>query len=117
MDMDMFIDMNMGMNMDMDIDMDLDMGTEIGDGMDTDMDMDLEMDIEMGKSKGIDIDTCSRHGFSYIRGWMQIVLAPNDLFSWNNKTNTMSPTHSHVSSWAMHVNLLCACSHLEAMKG
>ncbi len=64
--------------------------------------------------------TCSRHGFFYIRGWMQMVLAPNDLFSWNNKynkyTNTMSPTHSHISSWAMHVNLLCACSHLEAMK-
>ncbi len=29
-----------------------------------------------------------RHGFTYIRGWMQMVLAPNDLFSWNN--NTMS---------------------------
>jgi hypothetical protein len=24
---------------------------------------------------------------SYIRGWIQIVLAPNDLFSWNNKYN------------------------------
>ncbi len=22
---------------------------------------------------------------SYIRGWIQMVLAPNDLFSWNNK--------------------------------
>ncbi len=33
-------------------------------------------------------DICSRHGFTYIRGWMQMVLAPNDLFSWNN--NTMS---------------------------
>ncbi len=64
---------------------------------------------------------CSRHGFFYIRGWMQLVLAPNDLFSWNNKynkyMNTMSPTYSHVSSWVMHVNLLCACLHLEAMKG
>ncbi len=29
---------------------------------------------------------CSRHGFLYIRGWMQMVLAPNDLFSWNNNT-------------------------------
>ncbi len=29
---------------------------------------------------------CSRHGFTYIRGWMQMVLAPNDLFSWNNDT-------------------------------
>jgi hypothetical protein len=28
---------------------------------------------------------CSRHGFTYIRGWM---LAPSDFFSWNN--NTMS---------------------------
>ncbi len=27
----------------------------------------------------------SQHGFTYIRGWMQMVLAPNDLFSWNNK--------------------------------
>ncbi len=24
---------------------------------------------------------------SYIRGWMQMVLTPNDLFSWNNKYN------------------------------
>ncbi len=31
---------------------------------------------------------CSLHVFTYIRGWMQMVLAPNDLFSWNN--NTMS---------------------------
>jgi hypothetical protein len=29
----------------------------------------------------------------------------------------MSPTHSFVSSYAMHTNLLCACWHLEAMKG
>ncbi len=37
---------------------------------------------------------CSRHGFLYIRGWMQMVIAPNDLFSWNNRyctINTMSP--------------------------
>ncbi len=25
---------------------------------------------------------------SHIRGWIQMVLAPNDLFSWNNKYNT-----------------------------
>jgi hypothetical protein len=31
---------------------------------------------------------CSRHCFMHIRGWMQMVLAPNDLFSWNK--NTMS---------------------------
>ncbi len=29
---------------------------------------------------------CSRTS-SYIRGWIQMVLAPNDLFSWNNKYN------------------------------
>ncbi len=29
---------------------------------------------------------CSWHGFPYIRGWMQMVLAPNDLFSWKNDT-------------------------------
>jgi hypothetical protein len=29
----------------------------------------------------------------------------------------MSPLHSPVSSQAMHTNLLCACWHLEAMKG
>jgi hypothetical protein len=29
---------------------------------------------------------CSRHDFTYIRGWMQMVLAPNDLFSWNKNT-------------------------------
>jgi hypothetical protein len=32
-------------------------------------------------------------------------------------TNTMSPLHSLVSPQAMHTNLLCACWHLEAMKG
>ncbi len=29
---------------------------------------------------------CSWHDFTYIRGWMQVVLAPNDLFSWNKNT-------------------------------
>jgi hypothetical protein len=29
---------------------------------------------------------CSRHDFTHIRGWMQMVLAPNDLFSWNKNT-------------------------------
>jgi hypothetical protein len=29
----------------------------------------------------------------------------------------MLPTHSLVSSRVMHVNLLCTCWHLEAMKG
>jgi hypothetical protein len=32
------------------------------------------------------VQYCSRHGFTYIRGWMQMVLAPDDLFSWNNNT-------------------------------
>jgi hypothetical protein len=31
--------------------------------------------------------------------------------------NTMLSLHSPVSSQAMHTNLLCACWHLEAMKG
>jgi hypothetical protein len=49
-----------------------------------------------------------------------MVLAPNDLFSWNNKyistLNTISPTHSLVLlSYAHH--LLCACWHPEAMNG
>ncbi len=34
------------------------------------------------KRKGCVPDTAS-----YIRGWIQMVLAPNDLFSWNNKYN------------------------------
>ncbi len=36
---------------------------------------------------------CSRHGFLYIRGWMQMVIAPNDLFSWNNRYNKYSVTN------------------------
>ncbi len=60
---------------------------------------------------------CSRHGFTYIRGWMQMVLAPNDLFSWNNNTMrhnscnwyaTLLPTDAQ---W----HLLCAWSFLEAV--
>ncbi len=38
------------------------------------------------------ICTCSRHGFSYIRGWMQMVMTPNDLFSWNNIYNEHNVT-------------------------
>jgi hypothetical protein len=58
---------------------------------------------------------------SYIRGWIQMVLAPNDLFSWNNKYNkyneyNVTDTHSLASScYALY--LLCACWHLEAMRG
>ncbi len=50
---------------------------------------------------------CSRHGFTYIRGWMKMVLAPNDLFSWNNNTiSTMVIKVStyYISCWLMHVN-------------
>jgi hypothetical protein len=36
--------------------------------------------------------SCSRHGFLYIRGWMQMVIAPNDLFSWNNRYNKYNGT-------------------------
>ncbi len=35
---------------------------------------------------------CSRHGFLYIRGSMQMVIAPNDLFSWNNRFNEYNVT-------------------------
>ncbi len=46
--------------------------------------------------------TCSRHGFLYIRGWMQMVIAPNDLFSWNNKYNEYNVTKDiyTFSSWS-----------------
>ncbi len=37
---------------------------------------------------------CSRHGFLYIRGWMQMVLASNDLFSWNKKYNKYNVTNT-----------------------
>ncbi len=32
-------------------------------------------------------DICVPDTASYIRGWIQMVLAPKDLFSWNNKYN------------------------------
>ncbi len=48
--------------------------------------------------------------------WHQMIYFPETINTIST-TNTMSPTHSLVSSWAMHVNLLCACWHLEAMKG
>ncbi len=57
----------------------------------------------------------------YIRGWIQMVLTPNDLFSWNNKYNKYNEynvTNTFTCFFlAMHTNLLCACWHLEAMKG
>ncbi len=61
----------------------------------------------------------------YIRGWMQLVLTPNDLFSWNNKHSKYTVILSHYihQQWihfclpAMHVNLLCACWHSEAVQG
>ncbi len=37
--------------------------------------------------------TCSRDGFLYIRGWMQMVITPNYLFSWNNRYNKYSVTN------------------------
>jgi hypothetical protein len=40
---------------------------------------------------------CSQHGFTYIRGWMQMVLAPNDLFSWNN--NIMNTMHKGIYTY------------------
>jgi hypothetical protein len=54
-----------------------------------------------------------------------MVLTPNDLFSWNNKYSKYTVILSHYihQQWvhfrlpAMHVNLLCACWHSEAVKG
>ncbi len=60
---------------------------------------------------------------SYIRGWMQMVLTPNDLFSWNNKYSkyTIILSHIHYNEFtfrspAMRTNSLCACWHSEAVK-
>jgi hypothetical protein len=53
-----------------------------------------------------------------------MVLTPNDLFSWNNKYSkyTIILSHTHYNEFtphlpAMHINLLCACWHSEAVKG
>ncbi len=48
--------------------------------------------------------------------WHQMIYFPETINTIST-TNTMSPLHSLVSSQAMHTNLLCACWHLEAMKG
>jgi hypothetical protein len=61
---------------------------------------------------------------SYIRGWMQMVLTPNDLFSWNNKYSKYMAIllrYIHHNGFiahlpAMHVNLLCACWYSWAVK-
>ncbi len=52
---------------------------------------------------------------SYIRGWMQMVLTPNDLFSWNNKyskymvtllyTYTLAKVSLFISSYARQLTL------------
>ncbi len=49
---------------------------------------------------------------SYIRGWIQMVLAPNDLFSWNNKynkynNNTFTDTFTCFSLSYAHQLTLC----------
>ncbi len=62
---------------------------------------------------------------SYIRGWMQMVLTPNDLFSWNNKYSkymVILLRYIHYNRFlahlpAMHVDLLCACWYSWAVKG
>ncbi len=52
----------------------------------------------------------SQHGFLYIRGWMQMVIAPNDLFSWNNRYNKYSVTN--VTNIFTHFLLeLCMWTH------
>ncbi len=38
---------------------------------------------------------------SYIRGWMQMVLTPNDLFSWNNKYSKYMVILSHIYTLTM----------------
>jgi hypothetical protein len=49
------------------------------------------------------VQYCSRHGFTYIRKWMQMVLAPNDLFSWNNNTMRHSAYDRYLHyCWSMH---------------
>jgi hypothetical protein len=51
----------------------------------------------------VHIYTRSRHGFLYIRGWMQMVLAPNDLFSWNNNTMKYNACNGYLHyCWSMH---------------
>ncbi len=50
---------------------------------------------------------CSRHGFLYIRGWMQMVMAPNNLFSWNNKYNKYIVTKDIYTFFLM----LCTWTH------
>jgi hypothetical protein len=52
---------------------------------------------------------CSWHGFPYIRGWMQMVLAPNDLFSWNNNTwNTaLVQVNYSIADWCTMTLTLC----------
>ncbi len=57
---------------------------------------------------------------SYIRGWIQMVLAPNDLFSWNNKYNKYAKynkqTHFHLFLLSCAHYSLCACWHPEAVE-
>ncbi len=48
--------------------------------------------------------------------WHQMIYFPETINTVST-TNTMSPLHSPVSPQAMHINLLCASWHLEAMKG
>jgi hypothetical protein len=47
--------------------------------------------------------------------WHQMIYFP-EIINTISTTTTPSPTHSLVSSWAMHVNLLCACWHRETMR-
>ncbi len=57
-----------------------------------------------GKNEDLETNNscCSWHGFLYIRGWMQMVMATNDLFSWNNKYNEYNVTKDiyTLSSWS-----------------
>ncbi len=58
---------------------------------------------------------------SYIRGWIQMVLAPNDLFSWNNKYNkynkyNITNTFNCISS-AMHTTYSVHAGILKPWRG
>jgi hypothetical protein len=48
--------------------------------------------------------------------WHQMIYFPETINTIST-TITPSPIHSLVSPWAMHINLLCACWHYEAIRG
>jgi hypothetical protein len=77
-----------------------------------------ESKVKIERALVLDSPSCSWHDSTYIRGWMQMVLSPNDLFSWNS--NTMSTmlqwVFTLVAGYARW-HLLCAWSFLEVVMG